>query len=378
MTASSPAAPDTDPTPGAAVAVEAPVGRRVAVETEAVVGGLIAAAVTGLVAAVYFAGDVWPLWGGWSVGAIAAIGVLASGILLGAIGYWRSRGLPGQEWRHGLRPWKFSVDVATVSTVHGIIGAILTVVTYTMLQRSFEGLVVDALTGTGAVAASAGLAGYWIYLSVSSITTNRLASLLVFFMASATLASMATAQDPQWWEYHFSKLGTANDFSSGLFNIALIVAGAFVTTFALYVDRDLGTLVRQGVLRHEWAPRFISVAFVIMGVLLAGVGVFPFDVNLALHNTCAIGMSLSFLTLLLTAPLTLAGMPGRFFWFCGGGAVLLLGGAILFEPVGYYNLTAFELLAFATIFGWISVFIRFVNALARHDNAASYDGGYSV
>ena len=58
-------------------------------------------------------------------------------------------------------------------------------------------------------------------------------------MASATLASMATAQDPQWWEYHFSQLGTADDFSSSLFNLALIIGGAFVTTFALYVDRDL-------------------------------------------------------------------------------------------------------------------------------------------
>ena len=49
--------------------------------------------------------------------------------------------------------------------------------------------------------------------------------------------------------------------------------------------------------------------------------------------------------------------------FCTGGIVLLLASAILFEPIGYYNLTAFELAAFSIIFGWISVFIRFVSAL---------------
>jgi hypothetical protein len=32
--------------------------------------------------------------------------------------------------------------------------------------------------------------------------------------------------------------------------------------------------------------------------------------------------------------------------------------------VGYWNLTAFELLAFSIIFGWISVFIRFIDAVA--------------
>lgn len=365
-----PSSPDAPPRP-------ASTGRRLAVETEALSGGVIVAVIAGLVAVIVFGGGVWPLWGGWSVGAVAAISVTLSGLGLGAAGYWRSRNLPGQEWRHTLRPWKFSVDVATVAAVHAIIAGILTVVTFAMLQRSFEGLVVDGFTATGATAASAGLAGYWIYLSVSAITTTRLATLLVFFMASATLASMATAQDPQWWEYHFSQLGTADDFSSRLFNLAVILGGAFVTTFALYVHRDLTTLVRQGVLAHAWAPRFVSIAFIVMGTLLACVGIFPLDVSMLLHNLSAIGMSLVFLTLLLTARWTLKGMPARFFWFCGGGAALILGGALLFEPIGYYNLTAFELLAFATIFGWISVFIRFVDALATRTLDDS-DGGYSV
>ncbi len=334
--------------------------------------GAVAAAASGLVAAIVMSGQVWPLWGGWSVGAVAAIAVVVTGLVLGAVGYWRSRDLPGQDWRRDLRAWKSTLDVATVSAVHAIIGGILAIIVFVALQRSFEGLVVDGLTATGATAASAGLAGYWIYLSVSAITTNRLATLLVIFMAVATLASMATAQDPQWWEYHFSQLGTAEDFSSGLFNLALLVAGAFVTTFALYVHRDLTTLVRQGVLANAWAPRFVSVVFVVMGVMLAGVGVFPLTVSVALHNSCAIGMSLSFLALLVSSPWTLKGLPARFFWFCAGAGLLLIGGAVLFEPVGYYNLTAFELLAFATIFGWIAVFIRFANALADgRDTSAS-------
>jgi hypothetical membrane protein len=370
-----PAAPDV-PTPTAQS--EATPQRRLAVESEAILGGVIAAAVTGILAAFTFAGGVWPLWGGWSVGAAAAIGAVLSGIVLGATGYWRSRNLPGQEWRHRLRPWKFSIDVATVSAVHGIIAGILAVATFVLLQRSFEGLVVDVWTATGGVAMTSGLAGYWIYLSVSSITTNKLATLLVVFMASSVLLSMATAQDPQWWEYHFSQLGTAEDFSSSLFNLALIVAGVFVTTFALYVDRDLTTLVRQGVLEHAWAPRVVSIVFIVMGLMLAGVGLFPLDVSMPLHNSCAIGMSLSFLGLLVSAPWILRGMPRRFFVICVGGIVLLLGSALLFEPIGYYNLTAFELAAFSIIFGWISVFIRFVNAVATQRADAASDGGYSV
>ncbi|HEY9264578.1 MAG TPA: hypothetical protein VIQ11_08255, partial [Mycobacterium sp.] len=68
----------------------------------------------------------------------------------------------------------------------------------------------------------------------------------------------------------------------------------------------------------------------------------------------------------------------RFFLFCDGAIVVLLGGALLFEPVGYWNLTAFELIAFSTIFGWISVFIRFTNALSVQHADGGADGGYSV
>jgi len=359
MSASTPAAVAAPPD-----RIEATPARRLAVETEALVGGAAAATVTGIVAAVIFAGGDWPLWGGLSVGIVAATGVLVTGVALGVIGYWRARSLPGQEWRHHIRPWKFSLDEATVSAVHAIIATILTVCTFLLLQRSFEGLTVDVWVGTGLVAVATGLVGYWIYLSVSSITTNKLAMLLVVFMAVSTLASMSTSQDPQWWEYHFSQLGTADDLSSKLFNIALIVGGLFVTTFAIYVYRDLTTLVRQGVLAHAFAPRVVSLVFIVMGVMLAGVGVWEFDTNLLMHNLCAIGMSLTFLGLLIASPWVLRGMPRRFFVFSAAAAVGLLGGAVLFEPVAYWNLTAFELLAFSIIFGWIAVFIRFVNAVA--------------
>ncbi|WP_448808110.1 DUF998 domain-containing protein [Agromyces bauzanensis] len=371
MSASTLAAP-------AAEATETRPQRRIAVETEALIAGGAAAVVSGIVAAIIFAGGLWPLWGGLSVGIVAAAAVVVTGIALGATGYWRARNLPGQEWRHRLRPWKFTIDVATVSAVHAIIAGILTITTFVLLQRSFEGLVVDVWIGLGAAAAAAGLLGYWIYLSVSSITTNKLATLLVVFMATSTLASMATSQDPQWWEYHFSQLGTSGDFSSSLFNLTLIISGAFVTTFAIYVDRDLTTLVRQGVLAHSWAPRAVSIVFIVMGVMLACVGLFPLNVSILLHNSSAIGMSLSFLGLLIASPWVLRGMPRRFFVFCGLSVVALLGGAVLFEPVAYWNLTAFELLAFALILGWIAVFIRFVDALAATGAAESDDGGYSV
>lgn len=339
-----------------------PYGLRV--ETEAIIAGLASALLFGLVAAIVFAGQVTPLWGGLSVGIIAAGGVLVAGVGAAYTGYWRSRHRPGQEWRLRIASWKFLLDATTVALVHAIIAAILTMAIFVLLQRSFEGLVLDVYSGAIAVAVCAGCGAYLIYQSVSEITTRKMSSMLVAFMAISVLTSIATAQDPAWWEYHFSQLGTAGDFSSSLFNLTLIVAGFFVTTFALYLDRDLTTLVERGVLVHPKAPRTIAVTFVVMGIMLAGVGVFPLHVSMPLHNLCASGMAVAFSVMVLGAPRILAGLPRRFFVFCIGTFAVLIGSFLLFEPVAYYNLTAFELIAFSIIFGWISVFIRFVNALA--------------
>ena len=48
----------------------APTRRRLAVETESLVGGVVAAGSTAIVALLSFFGSEWPLWGGWSVGAL--------------------------------------------------------------------------------------------------------------------------------------------------------------------------------------------------------------------------------------------------------------------------------------------------------------------
>ncbi|MFE4195579.1 DUF998 domain-containing protein [Paenarthrobacter sp. NPDC056912] len=337
---------------------------RLDTESEALVAASAAAVVAGLAALLIFIGRNPPLWGGVSIGLVSTVSVLVLGLASGYTGYWRSRNLPGQQWRAQLPSWKFIVDASTVALVHALIAAIAAIATFVLLQRSFQGLTLDAFAATVAMAVSSALAVYWIYLSVSDIRTHKLSALLVLFMATSMVASMATAQDPQWWEYHFSQLGTLGGASSSLFNLSLMVAGVFITTFALYLNRDLRSLIERGVLVNQWSAGLCSGAFVAMGLLLAGVGAVPVDVSFLLHTLCASGMALIFIGLLVASPLVLRGLPRRFFWLCGGFLAALIVSLVLYFPVGYFNLTAFELVAFVIIYGWIAVFIRLLDALA--------------
>lgn len=296
------------------------------------------------------------LWAAWGSAAVAAT---ASGI-----GYWRSRSRADQAWRRSLPAWEFTVNTLSVVIVHAALAFLAAYALYLVLALGFIGLPVVIFWSVVLMAVTLGLAAYIVYLSSSSMTTRRMSSLLMAFIGIGTLTAMVTSPDPEWWSVHFSQLGTSDSLSSWVFNGTLIAGGLLVTTFAVYLANDLTALADAHVLQYRRAPRVVSVLFVVMGTMLACVGIFPVDVHLTLHNLSASGMALVFLGLLFSGPRLLRGLPRTYFLASWAFLAATLGSLVLFV-VQYFTLTAFEIIVFALIFGWIAVFIRFLSAAQR-------------
>lgn len=339
-------------------AVSAGTSRRI--ESEAVYAALIAGGVGAVygyvvslvVGSLGLAGDhPFALW--------AAAGALVVAAVAATTGYWRGRGSPGQEWRLGLPAWKFTVNTISVVIAHTVLAFLATYALFRVLALGFIGLPVITFWSVVLMAVTLGLTTYLVYLSSSRMTTQRTSSLLMAFIVIGTLTAMVTSPDPTWWKFHFSQLGTFDSLSSWVFNGTLIAGGLLVTTFAVYIDNEVTVLVAGGVVGNPRAPRVVSTLFVIMGIMLSCVGIFPVDVNLALHNLSATGMAAVFLALLISGPKVLHGMPRTYFvasWAFLAATVL----SVVLFVVGYFSLTAFEIVVFALIFGWISVFVRFL------------------
>lgn len=353
------------------VTIPADSRRQISVESEAFLSGVVAALAGIAFSLVAFWGRLTPLWGAWSVGAAAAWIAGAVSLLSGSAAYVRSRDLPGQEWRRQQPLWRTVADAVFISLMHVSIVVLGVIGVFLVLQRGFRGLRVDGPTATVSVAVFAGVTGYVVYVSMAAITTRKLAVLLVSFVAIGALTSMATAQNPQWWEMNFSALGMSRDISGSIFNLTLIVGGIIVFSLATYVGRDVTMLVDAGRLRFRYARRSVGGMFAVMGIMLTGVGLAPVNVAPHVHNFCAAGMALAFGILLLSSPLQLRGMPWAFFGVCGLTLILLASATYLYAGTGYYNLTAFELIAFALIFGWLSLFIRFIAAMQVGLNSSS-------
>lgn len=309
-----------------------------------------------------------PLSGTGSFGEVSALA--AGGIAAASTGtaYWRSRHSPGQEWRLTLAPWKFGVNAVSVVIVHTILAILGTIALYFVLGQGFIGLTMEPFWSAVLMAVNLFLAAHLTYVSASRMTTQRMSTLLVSFIGIGALTATITAPEADWWTYHFSQLGTFDTVSSWIFNGTLIAGGLLVTTFAVYVANDLRALVERGILANPRSPRTVSTVFVVMGVMLAFVGIVPVDVNLVVHNLSATGMAVVFLGLLIAAPRVLRGMPRTFFVTTWGFLAALVISVVLFV-VGYFGLTAFEIIVFSLVFAWIAVFIRFLGLAAQPPSA---------
>lgn len=299
-------------------------------------------------------------------GLFAAIGAAIVAAAVSGTGYWRSRNRPGQEWRKSLASWKFTVNTISVVIVHTALAFLATYAGFRLLGLGFIGLPVITFWAIVLMTVTLGLTAYIVYLSVSRMTTQRMSSLLMAFIVIGTLTAMITTPDPEWWKVHFSHLGTFDDLSSWVFNGTLIAGGLLVTTFAVYIANDMEALIAEGVLTNPRSPRTVSTLFVVMGILLACVGIFPVDFSLVLHNLSAMGMAVMFLVLLIGGPRFFRGMPRTYFlsaWAFLGATVA----SIVLFAVTYFSLTAFEIIVFALIFGWIAVFIRFLGVTGQRE-----------
>jgi hypothetical membrane protein len=336
------------------------------VESEAIYGAFVAGgigAVYGLIVAV-IATRLEIGTDEVSFASYAAIGAGIVAIAAAILGYWRSRSLPGQEWRKNLPSWKFTVNTISVVIVHAGLAFVMTYAMFRVLALGFIGLPIVPFWAVVLMAVTLGLTTWIVYLSVSRMTTQRMSTLLMAFITIGTLTAMVTTPDPQWWEVHFSQLGTFDNLSSAVFNGTLIAGGLLVTTFAVYIANDMEALAAAGVLTSPRGPRIVPVMFVIMGIMLACVGIFPVDVNLWLHNLSASGMAAMFLGMLIAAPKLFRGMPRTYFVASWAFLAATVASVVLFV-VQYFSLTAFEILVFALIFGWIAVFIRFLGVAGQ-------------
>ncbi|MHA7985021.1 DUF998 domain-containing protein [Rathayibacter sp. CAU 1779] len=257
------------------------------------------------------------------------------------------------------------IDLVALTIAHTVICLLLWLVLGQVMELSFKGAVVYALPAAVLAGGAAAISGYFVFLSAWGMNGMRLAGVLAVFLVLGAVASMITASDPHWWQKNLSALGMTNDVSSFAFNLTLIVAGLLVTTIARYATAALVRIPRRvGVEVVRWL-------LVALGLLLACVGIFPVDRFFVVHNSVACGMVVAYLVITVGLRWFIPELP-RTFVALGIVFLLAIVVAAVFFAVGYYNLTAVEMIAAVLIFSWLIVFLRTVSATSNDLETASH------
>lgn len=249
------------------------------------------------------------------------------------------------------------VDVAAFAFAHAMIALLGWTLAATIVEAGLIGAAVFPVPVLMLAGAAAALTAYVTYYSATHLDLQLLATVLAVFLVLGVLASMLTASDPQWWKENLSALGMTDDLSARAFNLTLIVAGILVTTLARYATKGIPT-------PHPRGAASVRTCLVIVGIFLGLVGVFPVDEHFALHTGVASGMVVAYAVLIIAVRWWVPGVSHTFL-LVGYVFTLLILLLAVFFAVGYYTLTAVELVAGTVVFTWIILFIRTADALKR-------------
>ncbi|MEV8267746.1 hypothetical protein [Microbacterium sp. NPDC076911] len=329
--------------------------RERSLETLALGVGAIAFVVVGLLALIVFQLQEAPIAGPGSVGQFAAVASAVAAFLAFIAGRYvvhdRAAG-------HSMSALDV-LDIVALAFAHAVIALLSMTLLAVILEEGFIDAKVFALFVVIISGAAASGTAYFTFFSSTHMDLQLLAIMLAVFLVEGVLAAMLTASDPHWWMDNLSALGMTDDLSSLTFNLTLIVAGFILTTLARYATRSIPTPNVRGL-------RNVRMTLVIVGIFLALVGVFTVDEFFGIHTAVASGMVFAFATLVFRLHRWIPGLPQAFIMlgYVFVGVILLL--AIYFA-IGYYTLTAVELVAGILVFTWVVLFIR--NAAALQQDA---------
>lgn len=299
------------------------------------------------------------------------------------------------SWRLRLPRAKRVLDATILTIALAVLAGLIVEAVAGIFQRGFTGMTVDMWGGAALAGAAAAFLAYIATLVGASLTTASLAQLAVLVLFMGTMASMLTAPNERWWEYHFSALGNQEGSgSAAAFNGALVLTGLILIVFANYAGRD----ARRGMRLHGLQKNSRNMAergqeaqtggatgsspfwtldrrtaavtwgFVVIGLCMMIVGLVHDAVNTPVHVAAASGMVVMFALIAVFAMTQLPGFRAGFTTLTLGVMAGIAVSILLWVPLDYYALTGVELISAGLLFSWLIVFARTISIYAQREH----------
>lgn len=300
----------------------------------------------------------WPSIGGAALinaGIITFVGFI--------LGYLRGQKAMQPQEQLKLSKPKLIFNCLTLAIAYTIIAVVITAVAIFAISEAFKGVTMPTTSSALVVGIFAALTVYAILNTSVRLQSSDIVNALTLFIVGGVFASMATAQNPYWWQINFSSLGTTGNVSAYAFNITLVLSGLLLLCLTDYLLSDLQLIVHGTKAAVAYRTEAVKVMFIFISLCLAGVGLFPWDIHPLLHTGSAYLLVVGFATMVIALKWLVPNLSKSFFANSYIILAVLLASFALWQPLHYFNQTAFELIAFSLTFAWLVLFLRNVTNL---------------
>ncbi|EJF00646.1 DUF998 domain-containing protein [Liquorilactobacillus mali] len=195
------------------------------------------------------------------------------------------------------------------------------------------------------------------------IDGNVLSTVLTLVIISGVAISMAVNNRRYWWQHNLSFLGTNQASSGWQFNATLILSAFLMLALIDYLFVSL-----HNIYAHTWKLWLLRVLLTMVAINLALVGVFPNDASFHnLHDHVAFFLIYFVLILIIGIRWLLPAITKEFIFLSYAVGISLIVSELLFSVVGYFSLTAFEIISFMLSFGWLLLVFNYIEGLIDND-----------
>ncbi|WP_311406934.1 AbrB/MazE/SpoVT family DNA-binding domain-containing protein [Liquorilactobacillus uvarum] len=299
------------------------------------------------------------LAGNESIASLTIILGLLSGSLSFAFFYLKDR-KHIQGWFGKKLYWRSFLTILLSFTT---ILAISLLCFFWLIEILFKGSSFDLFTSTYMFLLFSNVINYLMIYAAINISSSVIFKILILVIVGGALAAMITNSNKRWWEHNISFLGTDQASNSWQFNLTLVVSALLLLALVDFIFASLKEQFHNN--RRLAALKSLLILF---SVFLAGVGVFANNGTGLSHKLHTNSATLLVYLLIITISSIHFLLPSitkefKIISYTIGGGLLI--DSILFQPIGYFSLTAFELIAFILAFSWILLLLQILQEMTQ-------------
>lgn len=294
---------------------------------------------------------VIPLSGNESIATAVIIIANAIGMFTFIGAYYKRR----QDFYRQMGKRIFWRTFATVVFSVLLILVLSTIAFFWFLGQIFYGVNFGLFTSTLIFGIFSGIINYLMIFVVDTFSINVMVNMLLMVSIGGLVSSMATNGDQYWWQRNFSLLGTQASHSSWQFNLTLIVSAALFAALVDYIfvslRQKIGTHLRQSILQVLLTLCAISIGLV---GLIPNNGGWMHVAHDVVAQLIVFFMGLSILGIRWFLPQATRNLYRMSYLIVG----LIFLSYLLWHPIHYLTLTAFEILSFSLSFAWLLLLVN--------------------